>query len=503
MAFNFAVKVFDIVSNDYIAIMNEADSNKIGLTFFDRVEISHKNDTVVAKVRITRSLVNPGELGLYESTARELNVKDGDQVVMVPIIRPRSYRHIKKKLEGFKLTKEEIYEIVKDITAQRLSDLEMAAFILSEYHHGLDMDEVEWLTRAMAESGTIINFGRTVTDKHSIGGVPGNKVSLLIVPIIAAAGLLIPKTSSKAITSASGTADTMSVLANVEFSADELKRIVNKTHGALVWGGRLNLAPADDIMIRSVERPLSVDPKGQMLASIMAKKLATSVRYLVMDLPIGPGTKLPTREKAIELGNSFLELGRRLGIQVICGVTYGGQPVGHAIGPALEAKEALQAFTTQRPVSLIEKSTHLAGLLLEIAGRSPRGHGAELAKELLTSGKAEAKFREIIDAQGGNGKIKPDDIPLGAHKVEIVAEHDGYVTAVDNAALVTIARTAGAPHDKGAGVYIYGKIGRRFSKGDVIMEIYSNSTVKLNEAYNIAMQLKPITIEGMLLEVIS
>ena len=500
---SFTAKIFDIESNEYIVILHENDVKKLALTVNNRVEVQKGNKTVIARIHVTRSLVNPGEIGVYKGAADIIDAKEGSKILIDPLAPSPAYQYIRERLMGKKLGKDEIFTIIRDIANQRLSALEIAAFLLSEYANPMTMEEIEWYTRAMAETGTVIKFNRVAVDKHSIGGVPGNKVSLLIVPIVAAAGLLIPKTSSKAITSPSGTANTMGVLANVEFSADELKRIVNKTNGAIVWGGKLNLAPPDSIIISKVARPLSIDPVGEMLASIMGKKLATGIKYLVMDLPMGPGTKLASMAEAQQLGNMFLELGRRLGMTVVCGVTYGGQPVGHAVGPALEAKEALQAFKTLLPSSLVEKSVHLAGLLLESVGQAPRGKGADMARDILKSGKAEAKFREIIEAQGGNPKITPDDIPLGTHVKDIIAEASGYVTAVDNKSIVKIAKAAGAPDDPGAGVYLFGKVGDRVERGKPILRIYGNSAVKVNEAFNIATREKPITIEGMLLRTIS
>ncbi len=238
---------------------------------------------------------------------------------------------------------------------------------MEEEFHGMSMDEVEYLTRAMVETGITIDFARPCYDKHSIGGVPGNKVTLLIVPIVAAAGLLIPKTSSRAITSPSGTADTMNVLANIEFTASELKEMALKAGGTIVCGGKVGLAPADDILIR-VEYPLCIDPRGQMRASIMAKKLAVGADFIVIDIPVGLGAKVETTEDARKLAQSFMELGDRLKVRVQCGITYGGQPVGHTIGPALEAREALLALQGKGPASLIEKSTALTGMLLEVGG---------------------------------------------------------------------------------------------------------------------------------------
>ncbi|MFX1362918.1 MAG: thymidine phosphorylase, partial [Promethearchaeota archaeon] len=300
------------------------------------------------------------------------------------------------------------------------------------------------------------------------------------------------------------TADTFEVLAPVEFSADELIQLIKKVRGALVWGGTLNIAPADDILIDVVEHPLKIDPVSQMLSSIMSKKIAVGVDALVLDIPIGLGTKVPNKDVATDLSRKFVELGTRLNIRVEIGITYGDQPVGHAIGPALEAKEALESLMGgKKSTSLVEKSVALAGMLIEMSGKTARGQGRILAKEILNSGKALEKMKEIIDAQGGNRDIKPDDIQLGEHQVDIPAPVAGYIVEVNNININKIAKTAGAPDHKGAGLYIYKKRGGYVKRGEPLLTIYSETASKLREAQSLVVKLEPITIEGMLLKRVS
>ena len=290
---------------------------------------------------------------------------------------------------------------MKDAIDGNLGDVELATFLLSEYFYGMDGEELESLVRAMVDTGSVIEFEETVYDEHSIGGVPGNsKVALIAVPTVAYAGLLIPKTSSRAITSPAGTADTMEVLARVDFTPEEIKEIALKTKGLIAWGGALNMAPADDIFIRVLQR-IMLDPYMQMVASILSKKLAMNVSNLVVDIPVGRGAKVTSMETAMKIANLFVYQGVRLGIKVKCAISYGGQPVGYSIGPALEAKEALETLMGKGPMSVLEKAAGIAGILFEVAGVVPRGKGAYLAKDLIKSGKSLEKMREIIEAQGG------------------------------------------------------------------------------------------------------
>ena len=275
--------------------------------------------------------------------------------------------------------------------------------------------------------------------------------------------------------------------------------VVNRTNGCLVWGGSLNIAPADDLFIKKVESVLSIDPISQMLASIMAKKMAMGVRYLVIDIPQGRGTKVETIEDAMRLAQMFVALGQKLGVDIEAAITYGDQPVGHAVGPALEAKEALTTLEGNIvSTSLVEKATGLAGMLLEMTGRVSKGRGANVAKDILFSGKALKKMREIIEAQGGNPNVSADDIPVGQYKEDIEAPADGYVVMIDNQAVIAIVRAAGAPQDKGAGVYLPKKGGRYVKRGETIMTIYSNNEARLDRAVALARTLQPIVIEGMI-----
>jgi AMP phosphorylase len=355
----------------------------------------------------------------------------------------------------------------------------------------------------MAEYGTTLNFDEPVYDKHSIGGIPGNKVSLIIVPTVAAAGLLIPKTSSRAITSPSGTADTMEVLCDVNFSADEILEIAPKTRGMLVWGGTLDLSPLDEIVIHKVEQPLGIDPHSQMLASIFSKKVSTGVDHMVLDIPTGQGTKMPTKEDAIQYAHEATELGRRLGISIEAALSYGEQPLGKAIGPALEAREALDVINGKGPTSVFEKSAELAGILYEMAGLAPAAQGAKLASDYILKGKTKAKMEEIIGVQGGNATVKPEDIVVGEYTTSVVAPKDGYIVKLSNSAVKKIAKAAGTPRHKEAGVYLHKKIGDFCKKDEKLMTIYSNSEGRLTDALNLSMNLNPFLLEGMILQRIS
>jgi len=497
---NLKVKPLDMETGRNIVVLHEDDVGELGHFAGDRVKLATPKAELVAIANTTRRMVGRGEIGTFIEVTEALSLKPGDAVSITFAPRPRSVDFIKKKMDGRQLADEEINSIVDDIVAGNLSSTELAAFVVSEYIRGMNLSEIVALTQRMVSSGDKLELDISpVLDVHSIGGVPGNKYALVTVPIVAAAGLVVPKTSSRAITSAAGTADVMEVLANVTLGLEEIKRIVGKVGAVLAWGGAVRLAPADDIII-GAERMLGIDPRCQLLASVMSKKLAVGASHILIDIPTGSGAKVEDLDQAHSLSHEFMELGYMLNVQVEVAITYGGQPVGHAVGPALEAKEALETLRGDGPRSLIEKATSLAGIMLELGGVASRGMGRQMASDILKSGRAYQKMREIIGAQGGNPDVKPDDLPIGDKKEILLAPYGGYVTHIDNQRINLIAHTAGAPRDKGAGIRVILKEGRKVDKDEPLLEIYAEHEAKLDKALAIAKRRSPIRVEGMLLE---
>jgi AMP phosphorylase len=452
-------------------------------------------------VEVVRSnLVLKGEIGFPQFLAKKWSLQNGQIVAIKPRSRPISYPLIMKKYDKQPWSGEDLRVIIDDMYQGNVSDLEYAAFTLAMQYESLGIDETEQLTRAFTLHSETIEFDEPVYDKHSIGGIPGNKVSLLIVPIIAAAGLLIPKTSSRAITSPSGTADTMEVLCDINFSAQEIMEIAPKTRGMLVWGGQLNLAPVDSEIIKRVERPLSLDPESVIIASILSKKLSTGVKHMVLDMPTGSETKMETRVESKDLSHLFVEIGRRVGIDVECAITYADQPVGHAIGPALEAREAVSTLMGNGPRSVLEKSIELSGILFEMAGLAGRGRGAEMADQIVKSGKAIQKFGEIVEAQGGSSNLQLDSIEIGQYSAPVIAPEDGYISNISNSQIKLIASALGCPSDKKSGMIIRRKAGEFVKKGDVIIELFSSRENALDTALQQSQITPPYRQEGMVLE---
>lgn len=471
-----------------VVLINTKDAKELGIIPLDRVNILHNGKNLTAIADISSTCCNIGQIGVYSRVQEILGIKTNDVISVSPGARPKSLEHIREKLDGRRLSPNQIKEIIEDVVQYNLSDIELSAFVTSLHTYGLSMDEIEAFSRSMIETGEKLNLGKKrIYDKHSIGGGVGDKTSLILVPLIAACGLTIPKTSSRAITSAAGSADRMEVLSNVHLDIDEIERVVNKTNGCLVWGGALRLSPADDIFIR-VEYPLSIDPL--LLPSVTSKKVAIGATNVVIDIPMGLGTKITSLSDARNLARDFIELGRRMGVSFSSTISNASQPFGYTIGPALEAKEALKTLMGEGPEDLVSKVTNIASVLLNEANIP---NSLTVAEDTLKSKKALFKMREIIGEQGGNPEITFDDIPKAAHKLTIRSEHEGRVYWISNRKLVKIARLAGAPNDKTAGVKLYVKLNDSVKKGDKIFTIYSNRTFNLNEAGKVA-ETEPIGV---------
>jgi len=375
-----------------------------------------------------------------------------------------------------------------------LSDIELTYFVSGCFTKGLSKKETVELTKAIVNHGSRLKLKKKIIlDKHCSGGVAGNRTTMLVVPIVAAAGLTIPKTSSRSITSPAGTADTMEVLSSVSFTAKKMEKIVKKSNGCIVWGGAINLAAADDKLIK-VRHPLSIDPPGMLLASIMAKKSAVGATHVLIDVPVGKDTKIKTLTEARKLKKDFIRLGRRIGMKIKVIITDGTEPIGNGIGPALEAIDVLKVLmnTEDAPKDLRKKALFLASLMLKMGGISK---GYKKAKEILDSGLAYKKMKEIIKLQGGNPNIKPEDIKLGKLSYSFKADKKGKIADIDNILISRLARIAGAPNNKGAGVYLYKHEIEKVKKAEKVFTIYAENKKRLKYAISFMNSNQIITIK--------
>lgn len=471
------------------------------------VKIAHNNGLFfIHKVLSTQTLVNPGEMGLSQKTLEENKLSEGESVeIAFNFFAPGPQQLIEEWIKGTKpvLDKEGFDQIVSGFMNKNISSHHASAFILKQHFQEMKLDEIEAMARSFADSGSYFEYSGPIMDKHSIGGVPGNKISLIIVPIIAAAGLTIPKISTHAITSPSGTIDSMGVLAPIDFTLSEVKEIIRETKGAIVYSGeKMGIAPVVDKVISDAGFPLGLDPESVFLAGILAKKLGMGVDFMVLDIPIGRGTKVPDEEAGRGIGRKFVELASRLGIRAEAALTYGSVPVGHSIGPLLEAREALLTLENKGPTSLVEKSSELAGIIFEISGVKPRGEGKKYAKKILTSGKALSKMKDIIKVQGGDASITPKDLTEQLKDkpfLKYQAPSDGWPVQWNNTELKEIARIAGAPLDPSSGIEILSKK-ESVKQGEEVFRVYASNDNALDNVRAYMAKHRPVIIESVLLE---
>ena len=479
----FDVRPVDIGTETPTALLHRRDAEELGANPLDRIVIRSDKDTVTGIVEVTEKLVDKGVLG---ATERLQHLEGSVQVSLAP--RSGSVACIRNKLDGKELEDDEIRRLVRDIDHNMLNDIELGAYVSAIYANGLSMSETLSLTEQMTAVGETLEWNDgVVADKHSIGGVAGNRVTPVVVPIVAAAGAKIPKTSSRAITSPAGTADTLEVFCDVEFTKERIVEIVEETNGCMIWGGSVDLSPVDDRIIRA-EHPLSVDPEGQVIASVLSKKKSAGSTHLVLDIPYGEGAKVQDLSDARELAEDFKRVSDHLGVRTECTITRGGSPVGRGIGPVLEARDVLDVLNGDGPEDLRVKSLRLAEILLEICGidGSP--------SRILESGEALDKFREIIEAQNGDPTVTRDELVPGDETYAFEADRSGYVTHIDNELVSGVARRAGAPHDKNAGIYLEATVGDSVAPGDVLFTVHADREEKLEEAREFAESQRPFRV---------
>jgi AMP phosphorylase len=476
------VKNFKWLAGRPVVILHEDTAKRMNVFQNDRVCLSNAHK-FYAVVDIFPKLVKVNEVGLSSEVTKIFRSKDGSVLdVSSGDFSPAS-KLIKKKIDGEDWTAEDLEIIINQIVINHLTEAEIAYFASAQKMRGMSLEESVNLTKSMIKSGVKLKFpGDKIVDKHCIGGVAGNRTTPIVVSICAAAGLTCPKTSSRAITSAAGTADVIETLSNVELKLDDLKRVVKKTGACLAWGGSLKLAPSDDKIIQ-VERLINLDIEAQMLASIMSKKISAGSKYILIDIPYGKGAKVTNIIKARKLGRKFKQIASFFAVKLKVVYTNGSQPVGNGVGPVLEMLDVLSVLENKEnlPEDLKEKSLFLAIKLMELGGIK---NSKKKAVDILESGKAYDKFKEIIHAQNGNERLYKKRLKLlkpATFSKVVKATRNGKITEINNKKINTLCRILGTPETPGAGVYLARHLGK-VKKGDIIMTMYSESKHKLNSA---------------------
>ncbi|GAA3717816.1 thymidine phosphorylase family protein [Oceanisphaera sediminis] len=445
-----------------------------------RIQIGFEDNTLIATLNVvTEKVLPPDHIGFSHIAWQRMALKGGERVQISHAPLLHSMSAVRKKIYGHTLSSREIHDIVADITAHRYSDMQIASFITAGVDC-LNTQEIIALTQAMVASGKRLSWPDTLqlVDKHCIGGVPGNRTTPIVVAIASAAGLIMPKTSSRAITSPSGTADTMEVLTRVRLSLEQIQQTVRQVNACLAWGGAVNLSPADDMLIR-IEHALDIDGVGQLVASVLSKKLAAGSTHALIDIPVGPTAKVRSQHEAKHLAGLFDTVGQALGLKMRCLITDGAEAIGYGIGPAQEAQDILAVLNNepQAPADLRERALFLAANLLNLAGSGTLEVAQARAQDLLASGQAWEQFKRICEAQGGMKQI-----PQAAHQLELGARHSGTLLAMDNRRLSRLAKLAGAPISPAAGLRLHIKLGQALAQEQPLLTLYADSRGELDYA---------------------
>ena len=485
------VQPSDVAMSEPVVMLNRDDCLQLGVGPTDRILITSVR-SIVTSIVTTDNEVGKGSIGMPAYVLERCGATDGGLVDVVYSPMPESVKSIRKKINGNTLNGEEIGSIVEDIMEGNLAEKEILAFVSAFNVNNATMSEIAQLTRSMASTGIMVDFGTMpVMDFHSLGGVPGNKITPIVVSIVASEGLLIPKMSSRAISSACGTSDFVDTFCDVELDREQLMSAIKRANGVFACGNE-DYAPVGRKIIRA-ERPMGIDPRPTMLASIMSKKVAIGTTHLLIDIPMGEGSKIPDIATARDYAKDLTELGTLLGIHVECGVSRADEPIGHMIGPILEAKECIEVLERgDGDPEIVDKACSMAGILLEMAGEQD---GKERALKILGSGAAHRKFLEIVEAQNGDPGLRSEHLVPGSFIKDVHAKRTGFVQYIDNAGMVAIAKGAGAPSDLGAGLEMLHKKGDRVEEGDVLFRIYAENQAKLDRAVESARSRRPMYVQ--------
>jgi AMP phosphorylase len=486
MAFYFRTKKLDITTGDpLVIVMNAEDAAHFGFTSERNVHLCWRDVCLFVTVDFSDTEVGRGEIGMFQDVWSKYGIPSDDMVAIEIPEAPKSMESIRKKLSGEKLSYEEIHDIILDIARRRLNLIETTYFATASFSPGFDKEEIYFLTKAMAETGDKLDFtggdpDKKVVDKHSIGGIPAKGITPILVPIVASFDLIVPNTSSRSITTPAGTSDMLEVIMPVTLSKEEIVRTVAKEYACLVWGGSMELAPADDVLI-NIERPLHMESYDKFLISIIAKKAAMKVTHLLIDIPYGKGAKVEHYEDVEKVTQDFIDLGKKFGITVEVFAREALSPDGYGVGPVLEIRDVLRIFERhpERPVKLEETAIEMAGHLLELAGAAPPGKGVEMARSKLENGEAEEKFWSIAEAQGAKKRVKSRDLITAEYTHTLSADHSGVIRRIGNREVVKIARALGAPFIKEAGMYLHKLKDDTVQNGEDLVTLYASSPERL------------------------
>lgn len=446
-----------------------------------RVQITLNNKSIIATLNtIDSDTLHHNQASLSNYAWNLLSAHENDIITITHPKPLESLSYIRSKIYNNELTYPQINEIITDVIEGRLSDIDISMFLTATAGNRLNLNEILYLTEAMINSGEKLTWSSPlVVDKHCIGGLSGNRTSPIIVPIVAAFGLTIPKTSSRAITSPAGTADVMEVFTPVNLNIKAMQKVVEQENGCIIWGGSVSLSPADDLLIR-IERSMDLDSEGQLIASILSKKIAAGSKQILIDIPIGETAKIRSIEHAEKLKSILNIIAEKFSVNLKIIFSDGNYPVGYGIGPALEAQDVIDILRCDKnaPQDLRERALILAGNILEFSNTVPKGDGKTIAESILDSGKALKKFEAICQAQGGD----IIEIQKATYSKTIISAKAGKISKINNRLLGRLAKLSGAPNSKLAGIKLTANVNSIVEKGQPLFTVYSETKGELSYA---------------------
>lgn len=417
---------------------------------------------------------------------------------------------ISKKREGFALSELELGFLIEGCTTGRIPDYQMAAFCMAVFFRGMTPEETLALTRHMVRSGSVLDFSAlpgVKVDKHSTGGV-GDKTSLVIAPLVAAAGAYVPMISGRGLGFSGGTLDKLESIPGfkVSLSLTEFRNILEQVGCAMI-GQTNEIAPADRKLYALRDVTATVESIPLICASIMSKKLAEGLDGLVLDVKTGEGAFMPTLERASDLAQSLVDIGNGMGTHTVALITDMNQPLGGAVGNALEVQEAIHTLKGDGPQDLTSLCVKLASRMLSLEGGEAAGQPRARITEALGSGKALEKFGAMIAAQGGDPKVidNPQLLPLAAHRHDLASATTGFVTAVNARTVGKASMTLGAGRetvsaeiDPGVGIILRKKIGDAVEKGEPLCTVFYNQIAQfesIHEPLLEAFEVRSVRVE--------
>jgi len=401
---------------------------------------------------------------------------------------------LRKKMEGIELSREEIAYIVDKFTKGEIPDYQMAIFLASVYFNGMNFEEIAHLTSAMMHSGEVLNLSSVSgikVDKHSTGGV-GDKVSLILAPLVASCGVVVPMISGRGLGHTGGTLDKLESIPGFRtaLDAEEFIKILKQT-GVAIIGQTEKIVPADKKLYALRDATNTVASIPLIASSIMSKKLTEGIDGLVLDVKTGNGAFMQKLKDAKLLARTMIEIGKRLNKKVVAVITDMNQPLGRTVGNALEVEESVSALKGDGGEDLMEVTYELGACMLLLAGKAKKKEDAKrvLKKKILT-GEGLKKFKEMVESQSGDSSVTDGgSLQKAKYKIAVESEESGYVKTIDTLKIGSIACSLGAGRmklndriDHSVGLTIEKKISKKVKKGELLAYIHTNDRKKGEEA---------------------